>query len=59
MSDDHNKVNETAKIKNLIVAGISMLVRVPLILHQRKWLSGTTHEEGLKKKIKGGTVVHG
>ena len=59
MSDDHDKVNETAKIKNLIVAGVSMPVGVPLILHQRKQPSWTAHEEGLKNKRKGGTVVHG
>ena len=49
------KVNETAKIKNLSVAGVSMLVGVPLILHQRKWPSRTTHKKGLKNKRKGGS----
>ena len=44
---------------NLLVMGVSMLVRVPLIPHQRKQSSLTAHEEGSKKKIKGGTVVHG
>ena len=48
MSDDRDKVNETAKIKNLIMVGISTPVGVPLILHQRKRLSQTAHEKGLK-----------
>ena len=58
MSDDRDKVNETTKILK-IVAGASTPVRVPLILHQRKWPSWTAHEKGLKNWRKGGTVVHG
>ena len=42
-----------------MVAGVSMLVRVPLILHQRKLLYRTAHKKGLKNDRKGGTVVHG
>ena len=45
----HDKVDQTAKIKNLFVAGVSMLVGVPLILHQRKHPSRATLEKGLKK----------
>ena len=36
-----------------------MPVGVPVILHQRKRSSQTTHEKGLKNDRKGGTVVHG
>ena len=46
-------------MKNKIVAGVSMPVGVPLILHHRKQPSWTTHEKGLKNYRKGGTVVHG
>ena len=57
MSDVRDKINET--MKNKIVAGVSTPVRVPLILHHRKWPSQTAHEKGLKNYRKGGTVVHG
>ena len=57
MSDVRDKINETTK--NEIVVGVSMLVRVPLILHHRKQPSQTTHKKGLKNYRKGGTVVHG
>ena len=49
MSDDRDKVNEKAKIKNVYVAVVSTPVRVPLILHQRKHPSRTAHKNGLKK----------
>ena len=46
------------KLKNLILAGVSVLVGVPLILLQRKCPSCLAHLKGYKE-IMGGTVVHG
>ena len=51
------EMKQQQKLK--IVAGVSMLVGVPLILHQRKRWPWTAHEKGLKNWRKGGTVVHG
>ena len=39
------------KLKNLILVGISTLVRVPLILPQRKHLSQITHWKGYKEIV--------
>ena len=48
------------KLKNLILVGVLMPVRVPLILSQRKHPSQIAHWKGNEEIVfKGGTVVHG
>ena len=49
MSDGDN--NETEKIKNLILTGVSMPVGVPLILPQGKHLSWIAHWKGNVEKV--------
>ena len=46
------------KVKNLILMGVLMLVKVPLILPQRKHPSRIAHWKGNREMVKGGTVVH-
>ena len=60
MSNDHDKVNETTKIKNLKICGGGLNARQsPSHPPSKKTAITDPSQEGLEELEKGGTVVHG